>query len=414
MPARDPYEKLIRFYDGAFGMLPNRDEFKTAVKEALTEEELQIVLMVPERGISYTALEKKAERAGFTPVRLHAIIDALRPQGFVAVYERPHGDGIFGQGYGMLAGLPFTKEKESGEVVVRLGILIITEIQARRSEDDAMRRAAANWMYTMMTDAGRSIPTKTPYKRVLAAEEALPEQPASGQVTGDGGARILVNEPIADTRTVLPLDMISEMMRKEEVIAVAECYCRHTKAYMGEGCDCPMETCFYFDEIALMQLSTGRARRIDHNEAMRILEACEDAGLVHTADNDGDRLGVMCNCCKHACPILQSMRFGGVNLGAPSRFVINHDAETCIACGACAKICPMDALVMGDGGLTVDQDRCIGCGVCIRKCPTDSLQLVPREDQPRLYKSTGSLNRRIAAEALVGLTKERLTRHKEA
>ena len=307
----------------------------------------------------------------------------------------------------MLAGLPFTRKKDSGEVVVRLGILVITEIQARRSEDDAMRRAAANWMYTMMTDAGRSIPTKTPYKRILAVEEALPMQGGSG-TAADGSARIPVNEPIADTRTVLPLDMVSEMIKKEEVIAVAECYCRHTKDYMGEGCDCPMETCFYFDEIALMQLSTGRARRIDYDEAMRILNACEDAGLVHTADNDGDRLGVMCNCCKHACPIIQSLRFGGINLGAPSRFVIAHDPETCIACGACADICPMDALVLTDGGLSVGQDRCIGCGVCIRTCPTDSLQLVRREDQPRLYKNTGSLNRRIAAEALVGMTKERL------
>lgn len=54
--------------------------------------------------------------------------------------------------------------------------------------------------------------------------------------------------------------------------------------------------------------------------------------------------------------------FGGV----PFRPEGNDD---CIACGACARICPMGAINAAEPKKT-DASKCISCGACIKACPT--------------------------------------------
>ncbi len=48
-------------------------------------------------------------------------------------------------------------------------------------------------------------------------------------------------------------------------------------------------------------------------------------------------------------------------------YVIKKD--TCIACGACASGCPVDAISEKDGVYVIDPDTCISCGACAGVCP---------------------------------------------
>jgi ferredoxin len=52
--------------------------------------------------------------------------------------------------------------------------------------------------------------------------------------------------------------------------------------------------------------------------------------------------------------------------------LIKYDiiAETCIACGACKRICPASAIT-GEKDVVhvIDQDLCIKCGACYEVCP---------------------------------------------
>ena len=41
----------------------------------------------------------------------------------------------------------------------------------------------------------------------------------------------------------------------------------------------------------------------------------------------------------------------------------------CIACGACADDCPVEAITEGDGVYVIDADTCIDCGNCAETCP---------------------------------------------
>lgn len=51
--------------------------------------------------------------------------------------------------------------------------------------------------------------------------------------------------------------------------------------------------------------------------------------------------------------------------------------DECIACGACAEGCPVDAITEGDGIYVIDPDVCIGCGACADTCPVGA----PTEDE---------------------------------
>ena len=44
----------------------------------------------------------------------------------------------------------------------------------------------------------------------------------------------------------------------------------------------------------------------------------------------------------------------------------------CIACGACAADCPVEAITEGDGKFVIDADTCIDCGNCAETCPVDA------------------------------------------
>ncbi len=43
--------------------------------------------------------------------------------------------------------------------------------------------------------------------------------------------------------------------------------------------------------------------------------------------------------------------------------------DECIACGACAAECPVEAISEGDPNYVIDPDTCIDCGNCANVCP---------------------------------------------
>lgn len=398
MAPRDVYESLLKYYEFMIGKIPNRQEFKDAIRQTLTEEEVRVILLLPFFGeINYETFARKARKLGISQERLDEIIHKLVPEGFIGTYAISDEKDRSGRAYPAPA--PLTNPRLKGRVYMRGEIVSMTELQVRKPEHDPMRQAAAHWMNAMIESGGTTIPTRTPYYRVVPLEPTLPEAPQREVIK--------VGEKIEDPRRVLPFDVVSQIVHNERVIAVADCYCRRTKIIMGEGCDHPTETCLYFNELASFQVSAGRARPIDADEALQILRTAADAGLVHSVSNCEGRISSICNCCIHACGVMKSMAMGGRNAGNVSRYIVTHHDETCEQCGVCVEVCPMSALSL-NGSLSVDAQRCIGCGVCAYKCPTGSLTLTWREAFPKIYPDGNSLMRRITLEALTGLIKNKV------
>ena len=44
-------------------------------------------------------------------------------------------------------------------------------------------------------------------------------------------------------------------------------------------------------------------------------------------------------------------------------------SDACVACGACASACPVEAISEGDGKYVIDADQCVSCGSCAETCP---------------------------------------------
>ncbi|OPY86895.1 MAG: Ferredoxin [Syntrophaceae bacterium PtaU1.Bin231] len=47
----------------------------------------------------------------------------------------------------------------------------------------------------------------------------------------------------------------------------------------------------------------------------------------------------------------------------------------CNGCGACAEVCPAEAVEIVDGKARVDAETCIECGVCEMDCTEDAISL---------------------------------------
>ena len=56
------------------------------------------------------------------------------------------------------------------------------------------------------------------------------------------------------------------------------------------------------------------------------------------------------------------------------RAVVRED--TCVACGCCVKVCPLQAIEIVRGVMAqVRQDKCVGCGKCARECPASVIKI---------------------------------------
>lgn len=49
-------------------------------------------------------------------------------------------------------------------------------------------------------------------------------------------------------------------------------------------------------------------------------------------------------------------------------------SSDCIACGACADGCPVEAISAGDPTYVINAEACIDCGACASTCPVGAPQ----------------------------------------
>ncbi|MBU2550020.1 MAG: 4Fe-4S binding protein [Proteobacteria bacterium] len=181
----------------------------------------------------------------------------------------------------------------------------------------------------------------------------------------------------------LPYQRVSGIIENGQSFAINECICKKEKRLLDHGCGKPLECCMAIAPVpgVFEQDNPWGGRAISREEALRLLDEFEKAGLVHLTGNVVNDQYYICNCCGCCCGVLRSITELGVTGSINSHFFARIEAETCAACGLCAnERCQISAIVEEDDAYRILENKCIGCGLCVTTCPTGSITLVRRDE----------------------------------
>lgn len=198
-----------------------------------------------------------------------------------------------------------------------------------------------------------------------AARSLMGRQPALQRVVPAQGS--------VEPEWVLPYDDVKKLLEAAKGFAVRDCVCRHERNLLGKACAAPVHTCLSFSALDRPPLQNI----VSKDEALALLDRCEEIGLVHTVMNTKGA-GYVCNCCGCCCALLRAINeydaHGGV---ARANYNAEIDRDACTACGLCLDRCQVAAIAdMGDY-CAVNEARCIGCGLCVTGCPSQAARLRP-------------------------------------
>jgi Na+-translocating ferredoxin:NAD+ oxidoreductase subunit B len=191
-----------------------------------------------------------------------------------------------------------------------------------------------------------------------------------------------VSKSVSAGMAVTPYEAAEAIINAQSKIVISDCICRKEQKLIGKGCDRPMEACLCFGAAAYYYERNGLGRAIEKDEALKILKAGVEAGLVLQPGNQQKPTNI-CMCCGCCCGILKNLKtLDKPALAVHTNYYARMDDATCIACETCMEWCQMDAIAV-DETARIDPDRCIGCGSCVTHCPTEAIHLEQKPPENR-------------------------------
>lgn len=183
---------------------------------------------------------------------------------------------------------------------------------------------------------------------------------------------------------VLPYERASHYIEQARAWGVLNCICRVQKRLIGQGCRHSVDNCLVLSPRPGAFDHATAIRALSKEEALALLAAAEQEGLVHSTSNVQEGVSYICNCCICSCGVLRGVaELGALGAVAPSSYQASVDSTLCSACGTCTERCQFGALALDGASCTVDVRRCVGCGLCVRTCPTDAIHLELRATEER-------------------------------
>jgi len=198
---------------------------------------------------------------------------------------------------------------------------------------------------------------------------------------------IPVETALPSGHQALPYEQVSAIIEKGVSFATGECVCRKERRLLGKGCGKPADLCLAIAPVAGIFDNHHWGRSISKEEAYRLLDAAEEAALVHQTMNVREGHYFICNCCGCCCGILRAINEYNIMSATSSNFYAVIDPGVCTGCGICAdERCQIRAIEEHEGAFRIIEDRCIGCGLCITTCPVKAVSLIPRAEEVRQGK----------------------------
>ncbi|MDM8000056.1 MAG: hypothetical protein QUS33_08665, partial [Dehalococcoidia bacterium] len=231
----DDYGKLREILDRHLAGAPPSEKIDRILRILFTPEEVKVAV-----GMVFTPIpvEEIAARSGVSVEEASLRCESMASKGIVFSRKK---NGVMG--YSLLPTIP--------------GLF---EFPFMKGGGEPMHRTLAKlWEEYHREGLGSSFAgSPTPLTRVLPVESAVDQRVE-----------------------VLPFEVISKMLERNDTIALAQCACRVSVA----ACKAPKDVCLIFDATARFLIERGFARQVTRQEALDAVRRSEEAGLVHMTNN---------------------------------------------------------------------------------------------------------------------------------
>ncbi len=206
------------------------------------------------------------------------------------------------------------------------GLLEIMVVSPNAKEHPEIRRAFNVYTHDRLQTMASMLPNGYGLMRVIPIKRALPK-----------------GEPL-DER-----DDIDFYLNKYDKFSIGPCSCRTCRAEIGEGCGhLAKDRCLKMGKAADYFIRTNKDREVTREEAIQILEKCEDEGLMHCIPSiEGLKYGnttAICDCCGCSCFGLRPAEEFKTNEAVASNYRCEINTDNCVACGRCVENCPVNAI----------------------------------------------------------------------
>jgi len=344
------YEELRQILDTHPSGAPKSEAFDEILKTLFTPEEAALAVCMSFRP---KAAETIAEAASLSPDTARDMLESMCNRGVIFSRDKK---GL--RSYGLLPTIP--------------GLF---EFPFMRGETSPMHEKLGRlWEEYHQEALGNAFSgNPSPAMRVVPVEKAL-----------------------ASETHVHPYEDVARLIENTDYRALTNCACRASL----KKCYAPLEVCMAFGDLGRFLVERGFSREISKEEAMRVLDISEEAGLVHTSNNSADRANLICNCCPCCCTILRGRtELGNLHAFATSAYEARISADDCTGCGICAdERCPMEAIEIKGDVAVLTPGKCIGCGLCVSGCLVDAIELVGRDQPPAIFDTAQEMGLKMAEE----------------
>jgi Pyruvate/2-oxoacid:ferredoxin oxidoreductase delta subunit len=187
---------------------------------------------------------------------------------------------------------------------------------------------------------------------------------------------------------VLPIEEISEVVRKARTVVRMPCACRWNIGKKEERCCYAVsygpEAWYQGIDMGYFGMAQDEGlESLSPDTAIQQMTAMEANGSVHTIwTMMTPFIGAICNCSPDECLAMRTLSGTSVETMERAEFVASVDEALCSGCGLCDAVCNFHAIKSvsrsGTSCAHIDPSRCFGCGLCRGVCSTRAISLVSR------------------------------------
>jgi len=378
--SEDKYKKAAQIIIKAGALpFPLNDTLVSIVKEMIEEHELDFIYAFKRK--SSQTLEELLKTSKMSEEQIIKNVKSLAKKGYI--FNQPNSNGVM-----VYRLMPLV-------MVGAFEYAFMKEINYSPAEKN-LAELFANYFNEVGSFIQMNYDTIVPiFEKMRPFDRTLPilEKNINGSEI-----QIQINEELqVPEEIIVPTQRIEDLINKFDKIAVGHCFCRNHKDLLGESCKQTnlRENCFTFGKSAKYVSEQGFARLVSKEEALKIMRASENDGLVHKAfhphsDIQKDETSI-CNCCKCCCGTLDWWRGGITAMINSTNYLSSIDEGLCTGCGICVEKCPVEAVHLNSENIAkVDKNICIGCGVCAHFCPENAVSLI--EGMRKVYVAPPKLN----------------------